>query len=82
MENDLGLVKGHDDRDGVGFEEGEAREEEQICWIGFALPIGEEHEADSTKELFILGFVSHALDWKTTYRNPDSPLITLNPSTI
>lgn len=40
VEDDLGLVEGDDDGDGVGFEEREAREEEEVRRVGFALPIG------------------------------------------
>lgn len=54
LENDLGLVEGDDDGDGVGFEKGEAGEEEEVRGVGFALPICEEHETDGAKELELL----------------------------
>lgn len=47
VEDDVGLVEGDDDGDGVRLEEGEAGEEEEIGRVGVALPVGEDHEDHS-----------------------------------
>lgn len=36
--------------DGICFHQGEAGEEQQICWVGLALPVGCEHEAEGAKD--------------------------------
>lgn len=51
VQDDAGLVERHDDRDGVGLEQREAREEEKVRRVRLALPVGEEHERDGTEEL-------------------------------
>ena len=50
LEHDLALVEARDDGDGVGLQAGEASEEDQVRRVGFALPEGEEHEADGAEE--------------------------------
>jgi hypothetical protein len=55
VEDDGGAVVRDDDGDGVGFEEGEAREEEEVRWVGVALPVGEEHEGDGAEHLERIG---------------------------
>jgi len=42
LENDGGVIEGNDDGDGVGFKSCETREEEEVGWVGFAFPVGEE----------------------------------------
>lgn len=44
VEDDFGVIEGDDHADGVGFEEGESREEEEIGRVGVALPVGQEQE--------------------------------------
>lgn len=39
VEDDRGLVEGDDHGNGVGFEDGEAREEEQVGRVGVAFPV-------------------------------------------
>ena len=51
LEDDLRLVEGDNDRDGVGFEARESRKEDEVCWVRLALPVGQEHETDGTKKL-------------------------------
>lgn len=51
VEDDFGLVEGDDDGDGVGLGEGEEAEEEEVCRVGLALPVGEEHEDYGAEEL-------------------------------
>lgn len=51
VEDDRGVVYGDDDGDGVGFEEGETREEEKVGRVRVAFPVGEEHEADGAEQL-------------------------------
>lgn len=51
VEDDGGVVDGDDDGDGICFEKGETGEEEKICRIGVALPVGQEHEADGAEQL-------------------------------
>ena len=50
LDHDSRLVEGRDDADGVGFEDGEAGQEEQVRRVGLALPEGEEHEGDGAEE--------------------------------
>ncbi len=59
VEHDRGLVEGDDDRDGVGLEEGEAREEEHVSGVRVALPVRQEHEAHGAEELEELGVSFH-----------------------
>ena len=47
---DFCLVESNDDGDGISFQGREPTEEEQICWIRFALPKGEKHETDGSKQ--------------------------------
>ena len=44
------LVDGHDDRDGVGLERGEAGQEGQVGRVRLALPVGQEHEPDAAEQ--------------------------------
>lgn len=50
LHDDAGVVEGGDDADGVGFERGEAGQEGEVGRVGFALPVGQEHEADGAEE--------------------------------
>jgi hypothetical protein len=50
LDNDARIVEGGDDADGVGFEEREAGEEEEVGRVGLAFPEGEEEEADGAEE--------------------------------
>lgn len=46
----LRLVEGDNDGDGVSLERGESAQKQQVCWVGFPFPEGQEHEADRPKE--------------------------------
>ena len=50
QEYDFGFIESNDDGDGISFQSGEATKEEQVCWIGLALPESKEHESDGSKE--------------------------------
>lgn len=50
LHDDLGVVEGCYHADGVGFEEGEAGEEEEVCGVGLALPVCCEHEAEGAED--------------------------------
>lgn len=43
------IERGHH-TDGIRFHQGEAREEQQVCWVGLAFPVGREHEAQGAKD--------------------------------
>ena len=52
LEHDPRVVEGGYHRDGVGLERGEAAQEEQVGRVGFALPEGEEHDADGAEQRY------------------------------
>lgn len=85
VENDRGLVERDDDGDGVCLEKGETREEEKVCRVGLALPIGEKHESDGAEQL---EFTYQHGDLKTTrimggtYGNKNQSRVRLDPSLV
>lgn len=50
QKDNLRVIEGHNNGYGVGFQEGEAAEEEEIRRIGFAFPERQEHESDRAEE--------------------------------
>lgn len=51
VEDDGRVVQGDDDGDGVRLEQGEARQEEKVGRVRFALPVGEAEEDEGAEEL-------------------------------
>lgn len=53
VEHDGGAVEGHDDADGVGLEQREPGQEEQVRRVRLALPVREAHEDEGAEELHV-----------------------------
>lgn len=94
VQHDLGLVEGDNDGDGVGLEQSEAGEEQQVGRVGLALPVRQAHEADGAEELFgRLRGLATSFSRKITsdvkchaggraYRNPDECRVRLDPCLV
>lgn len=50
LQHNLGIGKGHNDRDGVCFHGGEAGEEQEVCRVRLALPEGEAKENEGADQ--------------------------------
>lgn len=88
VEDDGAVVERDDYGYGVGLEEGEAGQEDQIGGVGLALPVCETHEDHRTEELDYKvsydvslpeAFEKRMLGVYATYRNPDNSLVGLDP---